>query len=134
MNCSKCGKENPDDACFCNSCGSVLNSTPTDAPAITVKTSGMAIAALVLGILGFCTFGITAIPALIFGIISLVIIEKSGGRITGRGFAIAGIVTPVFGLLSLIVLSFAGEINSGVKDNYEIETVFSPSLTVIPDL
>jgi hypothetical protein len=57
---------------------------------------------MVLGILSFFSFGITALPALIFGIISLVIIEKSGGRITGRGFAIAGIVTPVLGLLPLI--------------------------------
>jgi prepilin-type processing-associated H-X9-DG protein len=62
----------------------------------------MAISALVLGILSFFTFGLTAIPALIFGIISLVIIEKSGGRITGRGFAITGIVAPVLGLVPLM--------------------------------
>ncbi|MBW7989430.1 MAG: DUF4190 domain-containing protein, partial [Planctomycetes bacterium] len=102
MNCSKCGKENPDGAQHCNSCGSVLTSTPTEAPGVSVKRSGMAIAALVLGILSFFTFGITALPALIFGIISLVIIEKSGGRMTGRGFAITGIVAPVLGLLPLM--------------------------------
>jgi prepilin-type processing-associated H-X9-DG protein len=66
----------------------------------------MAIAALVLGILSFFTFGLTAIPALIFGIISLVIIEKSGGRITGRGFAITGIVAPVLGVLPLMGILF----------------------------
>jgi hypothetical protein len=66
----------------------------------------MAIAAFVLGILSIFTFGLTALPALIFGIISLVIIEKSGGRITGRGFAIAGIVVPVFGLLPLMGILF----------------------------
>ena len=99
MYCSKCGSENPDDAQLCRSCNSVLASTPTQAPTLGVKTSGLAIAALVLGILSFFTFGITAIPALILGIISLVKIEKSGGRITGRGFAIAGIVVPVLGLL-----------------------------------
>lgn len=102
MNCSKCGKENPDDARFCNSCGSALTSTSTQGPAVTVKTSGMAIAALVLGILSFFTLGLTAIPALVFGIISLVVIEKSGGRITGRGFAITGIVAPVLGVLPLM--------------------------------
>ncbi|MBA7484188.1 hypothetical protein ES707_19712 [subsurface metagenome] len=95
MYCSKCGKENPDDAQLCHSCSSVLTSTPIQAPVLGVKTSGLAIAALVLGILSFFTLGLTAIPAIILGIISLVIIEKSGGRITGRGFAIGGIVVPV---------------------------------------
>ncbi|MDT8303051.1 MAG: DUF4190 domain-containing protein [Sedimentisphaerales bacterium] len=109
MNCSKCGKENPDNARFCNSCGAAFTSTLTQgpgvqAPGVGVKTSGMAIAALVLGILSFFTFGITALPALIFGIISLVVIEKSGGRITGRGFAITGIVTPVLGLVPLMAI------------------------------
>jgi hypothetical protein len=79
-----------------------LTITPAQAPGLGVKTSGLAIAALVLGILSFFTFGITAIPAIILGIISLVRIEKSGGRITGRGFAIAGIAVPVLGLLPLM--------------------------------
>jgi len=95
MYCPKCGKENPDDAQLCHSCSSVLTITPAQAPSLGVKTSGLAIAALVLGILSFFTFGVTAIPAIILGIISLVRIEKSGGRITGRGFAIGGIVVPV---------------------------------------
>ena len=105
MYCSKCGKENPDDAQLCHSCSSVLTSTPTQAPALSVKTSGMAIAALILGILSIFTFGLTAIPAIILGIISLVIIEKSGGRITGRGFAIGGIVVPVVAVpVSLMII------------------------------
>ena len=99
MYCPKCGTENPDNAQLCHSCSSVLTSTPTQAPSLGVKTSGLAIAALVLGILSFFTFGITAIPAIILGIISLVRIEKSGGRMTGRGFAIAGIVVSVLALL-----------------------------------
>jgi hypothetical protein len=102
MFCPKCGKENPDDVQVCHSCSSVLTITPAQAPGLGVKTSGLAIAALVLGILSFFTFGITAIPAIILGIISLVRIEKSGGRITGRGFAIAGIAVPVLGLLPLM--------------------------------
>ena len=106
MNCSKCGNENPDEARFCNSCGAALTSAPAERPGVDVKTSGMAIAAMVLGILSFFTLGITAIPALIFGIISLVVIEKSGGRITGRGFAITGIVSPVLGVLPLMAILF----------------------------
>jgi len=104
MYCPKCGTENPDDAQLCRSCSSVLTSTPALAPGLDVKTSGLAIAALVLGILSFFTCGITAIPAIILGIVSLVRIEKSGGRITGRGFAIAGIVVPVLGFLPLAIL------------------------------
>jgi prepilin-type processing-associated H-X9-DG protein len=63
----------------------------------------MAIAAMVLGILGIFTCGLTAIPAIILGIVSLVRIEKSGGSLTGRGFAIAGIVAPCV-MLPLIAL------------------------------
>jgi prepilin-type processing-associated H-X9-DG protein len=50
---------------------------------------------MVLGILSILTLGITAIPAIILGVISLVQVEKSGGRLTGRGFAIVGIAVPV---------------------------------------
>lgn len=62
-----------------------------------VKTSGMAIASLVLGILGLC--GITALVGLILGIVSLVKINRSGGRLSGQGLAIAGICVSGFMLL-----------------------------------
>jgi prepilin-type processing-associated H-X9-DG protein len=71
----------------------------------------LAIAALVLGILSFFTFGITAIPAIILGIISLVRIEKSGGRITGRGFAIGGIVVPVVAVPVLLMIILMPALN-----------------------
>ena len=70
-------------------------SLPT-APA-EVKTSGMAIASLVLGILGMC--GITALAGLILGIISLGKINRSGGKLSGQGLAIAGICVSGFMLL-----------------------------------
>jgi prepilin-type processing-associated H-X9-DG protein len=92
MQCPKCSKENPDDAQLCHSCSSVLTSTPAQAPALGVKTSGLATASFVLGILSFCTFFITSIPAIILGIVGLVKIRKSGGKLKGNGFAIAGIV------------------------------------------
>ena len=57
----------------------------------------MAIASLVLGILGMC--GITALVGLILGIVSLVKINKSGGRLSGQGLAIAGICVSGFMLL-----------------------------------
>lgn len=92
MYCPKCGKENPDDAQLCHSCSSILTSTPTQAPDLGSKTSGLAIASFVLGMLGFCTFFITSIPAIILGIVGFVKIGKSGGKLKGKGFAIAGIV------------------------------------------
>ena len=64
------------------------------------KTSGMAVASLVLGILGFC--GITAIAGLILGIAAQVRISRSGGRLKGSGLAIGGIV--VSGIMLLLAL------------------------------
>jgi len=72
---------------------------PPPLPAVPAeaKTSGMAIASLVLGILGFC--GITALVGLILGIVSLGKINRSGGRLSGQGLAIAGICVSGFMLL-----------------------------------
>jgi hypothetical protein len=71
-----------------------------------VGTSGKAIAALVLGLLTFCT-GLSGIPAVILGIISLVEIGRSRGRLAGKGLAIAGIVTSVIGVFFLVGVWFA---------------------------
>ncbi len=95
MRCPRCGKENPDDAQICQSCSALLTQAPVTAERPIVKTSRLAIASLILGILSLFTCGITAIPAVILGIISIVKIEKSGGRLAGRGFAIVGMVVPV---------------------------------------
>ena len=66
------------------------------------KTSGMAVTSLVLGILGFC--GLTALVGLILGIVALVRISRSEGRLTGKGLAIAGICVSAFMLLIAIPL------------------------------
>jgi len=104
MYCPKCGEENRDDAKVCGACNSVLTKNPAQAQDIDVKNSGMAITALVLGILSIFTCGITAIPAIILGIVGLVKIEKSGGSLTGRGFAIAGIIVPVLSVPIIALL------------------------------
>jgi hypothetical protein len=70
---------------------------PLPVAAAETKTSGLAIASLVLGILGMC--GITALLGLILGIVSLVKINRSGGRLSGQGLAIAGICVSGFMLL-----------------------------------
>lgn len=104
MNCPKCGTENSADVQVCRSCGTRLLPPPVPSAGIVPKASGLAIAAFVLGILSFFTCGLTALPAIVLGIVGLILIEKSGGRLTGKGFAIVGIVIPVLVLCLLIVL------------------------------
>jgi prepilin-type processing-associated H-X9-DG protein len=66
----------------------------------------------VLALLGICTFNLTALPAIICGIIGMVKIHGSNGRLKGKGFAISGIVIPVvlfillcaFGMLASIMM------------------------------
>jgi len=68
-----------------------LGATPAGATSATgPKTSGMAIASLVLGLVGFC--GVTAIIGMILGLVSLIKIGKSNGQLKGKGLAISGMI------------------------------------------
>jgi hypothetical protein len=111
MYCPKCGTENPDDARVCGACGSALTPSPAQATTEgqTPKTSGLAIASLVFAVLSPFTCLATAIPAIILGIVSLVKIDKSAGRLKGKGMAVAGIIIgpaslPVVALLMGILM------------------------------
>jgi hypothetical protein len=70
------------------------------------KTSGMAIASVVLGVFGF--LGVTALAGLILGIVALSKIGGSQGRQKGKGVAIAGIVLSSLMLLIAPVAILAG--------------------------
>jgi type IV pilus assembly protein PilA len=120
MFCSRCGQAMPEGATLCANCGqqTALTSAPftglstaTAVPGSLApqKTSGMAIASLIFGIL-FLFFPLS-IPAVVFGHIALSQIKKSAGRLGGRGIAIAGLVLGYLGIamipLILIIAAIA---------------------------
>ncbi len=115
MYCSKCGVQNSDGSTHCVNCGSVLMNAVVQPvvgqaqPAVMQtgpKTSGVAIASFVMGLLSFCgLWPILGLPAIICGIIALVNISKSNGQLKGTGFAVTGLVIPVvLGPMMLAIL------------------------------
>ena len=80
-------------------------SMPTTAPAVPAKTSALAVTSLVLGILGMFSCGLTALAGLILGIVAMVKVKNSGGRLGGGGLALAG--TIVSGVFLLMIPVFA---------------------------
>ena len=104
MFCPKCKTVNPDNAQSCWFCNSILTPVSPSGLAQGAKTSGFATASLVLGILAPFTCFITAIPAIVLGIVALVKIGKSAGQLKGNGPAIAGICVPVVALPVIVLL------------------------------
>jgi prepilin-type processing-associated H-X9-DG protein len=87
-----------------------MSNLPPAAPAAQPKTSRLAIASLVCGIVGPCTVGLASIAGIILGIVGLVKIGGSAAALRGRGLAIAGIVVSVVGILILPVLAMLAAI------------------------
>jgi type II secretory pathway pseudopilin PulG len=67
-------------------------------------TSGLAIASVICGPLGFLTAGLSGIAAVITGHMALAAIKRSGGMLKGTGMAITGLVT---GYLTILILPIA---------------------------
>ena len=104
MYCQKCGAQNDDDSQFCSSCGAPLVAVEAAPVArtyqpemVSERTSGMAVAALVLGIIGLL-INILSILAIIFGAVGMNQTGKPG--VKGRGMAVAGLV------LGVVTLAF----------------------------
>ena len=81
--------------------------TQAQAPVAAPKTSGMAIASLVCGILGFCTAGIGGLVGLVLGIVAIAKINASNGALGGRGLSVAGIIVSALGLVVGAVLALS---------------------------
>ena len=78
----------------------------TPAPSSKARTSGWAIASLVMGILGFtCLFLLGSILAIIFGFVGRHDIRKSEGTKSGKGLATAGIVMGIVMIAFVMLLA-----------------------------
>jgi hypothetical protein len=115
MFCSQCGEKNPDDSKFCSKCGAALVAAAEPAPAAAYtpppsaaaggkRTSGMSIAALILGILGIISFWPLSILAIIFGAIGISQINKDPS-LKGKGMAMAGLVMGIVAIAVWILVA-----------------------------
>jgi hypothetical protein len=108
MYCSKCGKQIEDGAMFCPGCGAALqnNQNISVSNQNTKNGAGMAIASLVLGIIGIIAW-IIPIIGLPIGIVAL-ILGVLGIKRSSKGMSIAGIVLAVICLVLTIINSAIG--------------------------
>ena len=89
------------------------------APAAPAPTCGLAIASLVCGVLG--CLGITALAGLVTGIMALVKINRSRGRVGGQGIAVAGVCVSGFmvfvsiGFLAALILPAVAQARAHTK-------------------
>jgi type IV pilus assembly protein PilA len=113
--CPYCAEAIPEDAQFCQFCGTSLTGNaaplgPAAAPTAPIApgqgpTSGKAIVSLICGIFSFVLP--SAIVAVIFGHLSLSEIKRSAGRVRGRGMALTGLVLGYLGISVLPILIIA---------------------------
>ena len=80
------------------------------------RTHGLAVSSLVLGILGLCSGGITAVVGLVLGIIALIRIRRAPDQFRGKGLAIAGICVSTVFVLVLPALLLPALVKVRAKD------------------
>jgi hypothetical protein len=84
---------------------------------VSSRVSLMAVTSLVLGIL--CCIPGSGLVATIFGIVAILFITKSAGRLTGRGLAVTGLVLGLFGTIGWVAIgSGALAFTNSVRDTY----------------
>ena len=125
--CNACGFVSWSDGGNCKGCGASLaqqaatpfqaspvhiHDDPFDDPEAKVKT-GLAVFALVLGILSFLTFGLLGIGALtgvIVAIVAMGKVKREPWRYGGRGMAVAGLVLSITSLVALVPVGIVAAI------------------------
>jgi hypothetical protein len=89
-----------------------VSQEPTDRPIGPVRRSGVAVAAVVLGVLAIPLAltvylgALTGLLALLLGLIGL--FRTRRGRATGRGMAVAGLIAGLVGLVLAVSLGVYG--------------------------
>jgi len=129
MYCPKCGKENPDGARICSACNYDLIAVSTEDEKVNVKTSRLAIASFILAIVSVFIFYFifftarinrgrnenvlilvlwlfSSWSAIILGVISLIQIGLSAGRLAATGFAVIGAVIPFSACVVLMFIAY----------------------------
>jgi len=124
MFCPKCGTENPNNAKTCYSCGHDLENVCPSTQKKTAKTSTIAVISFIFALLSIAFIGslpsvapvkstillvvwailLTAILSMVLGIIALVKIPNSKGRLKGLPYAVIGILISLFIFLIGLIL------------------------------
>lgn len=107
IQCPRCSTLSPITANNCKSCGMPFTMEGTTLEAAGAS-NGFCVASLVLGIIGIpgsCAV-VPGILAIVFGIIGLNQVSKSGTQSGGRGMAIAGIICGVIGAFITGIIYF----------------------------
>ena len=120
MYCPNCGAQNAEGSKYCQSCGTALTGTaqttetapkPATAPQAqpvtqATRTSGLAVASLVLGILSFPLYFvgvILGVLAIIFGALAIGKTNREP-NLGGKGMAVAGLVLGIVAILLWVLL------------------------------
>lgn len=90
--------------------------TPPDVPT-PPTTSGKAIASLILGLFSFCTV-VTGILGILFGLLGLRDINRSQGRVSGKGLAISGLILSILGMLFVAGVTIL--VNQGIQTSGQV--------------
>lgn len=117
MFCPRCGTELKEGTAVCPQCGAVVSPVATAAK----ESSGLAVAALVLSILGFLTgfllIGMALdVVAIVLGVL---VFRKAGKTPTKTGMALAGIIVAAFSLVLCLILFLPGLLEDPAGDLYK---------------
>jgi len=103
--CFKCGSQNPDESNFCMQCGVTFAGYPDRGIGEVRRTSELAIAALVCGIVGLpFILPIASIPGIILGIMAIRQIKRNPS-LDGRTMAVVGLICSIVSMAMIALLA-----------------------------